>query len=59
MMGTGLGEIRTVIAGGIETGLPGSEGSLRSSGEKGQQGAGTRQPGGWGPRAGCKATRCC
>lgn len=44
---------------GKPTGLPGSEGSLRSSGEKGRLGAGMRQPGGWGPRAGCKATSCC
>lgn len=59
LMGTGLGEIRTDRPGGLETRLPGSEGSLRSSGENGQQGAGRRQPGGWGPRAGCKATSCC
>lgn len=43
---------------GKQTGLRGPEGSLRSGGEKGLQAAGMQQPGGWGPRAGCKATSC-
>ena len=54
-MGTGPGEIRTDGAGGLETRLPGSEGSLRSSGENGssRELAGGSQVGG-GPKLGAK-----
>lgn len=55
LMGTGPGEIRTDGAGGLETRLPGSEGSLRSSGENGssRELAGGSQVGG-GPELGAK-----
>ena len=55
MMGTGPGELRTDGAGGLETRLPGSEGSLRSSGENGssRELAGGSQVGG-GPKLGAK-----
>lgn len=58
-MGTGIGEVRTEQSWGGRDRAARVRGKSEEQGGKGQQGAGMWQPGGWGPRAGCKATSCC